>query len=72
MATPNNPIAVGPLTGRTVVDLSIIISWGTATSMLADLGALVIKVEHPKGGDPLRSWGPFVSGQSVWHRSGAR
>lgn len=66
MPTPNDPTATGPLTGLTVVDLSTIISGGTATSMLADLGALVIKVEHPKGGDPLRSWGPFVSGQSVW------
>jgi len=49
-----------------VLDLSTIVSGGTATSLLADFGAQVIKVEHPKGGDPLRSWGPFVAGQSLW------
>ena len=52
--------ASGPLAGLTVLDLSTIVSGGTATSMLADFGARVIKVEHPKGGDPLRSWGPFA------------
>jgi len=56
----------GPLTDLTILDLSTIVSGGTATSMLADLGAEVIKIEHPKGGDPLRSWGPFISGQSIW------
>jgi succinyl-CoA--D-citramalate CoA-transferase len=55
-----------PLTGLTVLDLSTIVSGGTATSMLADFGAEVVKVEHPKAGDPLRSWGPFVRGQSLW------
>jgi crotonobetainyl-CoA:carnitine CoA-transferase CaiB-like acyl-CoA transferase len=58
--------ATGPLTGLTVLDLSTIVSGGTVTSMLADFGADVVKVEHPKGGDPLRTWGPFVAGQSVW------
>ncbi len=56
----------GPLEGLTVLDLSTIISGGMATSMFADFGAEVIKVEYPKGGDPLRAWGPFVQGQSVW------
>jgi len=58
--------ATGPLAGLTVLDLSTIVSGGTVTSMLADFGADVVKVEHPKGGDPLRTWGPFVAGQSVW------
>jgi len=34
--------------------------------MLADFGARVIKVEHPRAGDPLRSWGPFAHGCSIW------
>lgn len=58
--------AAGPLGGLTVLDLSTIVSGGTATSLLADFGAEVVKVEHPRGGDPLRSWGPFVRGQSLW------
>ena len=58
--------STGPLTDLTVLDLSTIVSGGTVTSLLADLGAQVIKVEHPKGGDPLRSWAPFVGGQSIW------
>jgi crotonobetainyl-CoA:carnitine CoA-transferase CaiB-like acyl-CoA transferase len=62
-----NPMSTaGPLAGLTVLDLSTIVSGGTATSLLADLGAQVIKIEHPDGGDPLRSWGPFISGASVW------
>jgi crotonobetainyl-CoA:carnitine CoA-transferase CaiB-like acyl-CoA transferase len=60
------PPADGALAGLTILDLSTIVSGGTVTSMLADFGADVVKVEHPKGGDPLRSWGPFVGGQSVW------
>lgn len=56
----------GPLAGLSVLDLSTIVSGGTVTSMLADFGADVVKIEHPRGGDPLRTWGPFVGGQSVW------
>lgn len=66
MAASTTSNASGPLAGLAILDLSTIVSGGTTTSMLADLGATVIKVEHPKGGDPLRSWGPFVAGQSVW------
>jgi len=56
----------GPLTELVVLDLSTIVAGGITTSMLADFGAHVIKVEHPVGGDPLRSWGPFVGSQSIW------
>jgi crotonobetainyl-CoA:carnitine CoA-transferase CaiB-like acyl-CoA transferase len=58
--------ASGPLTDLTVLDLSTIVSGGTLTSLLADFGARVIKIEHPNGGDPLRTWGPFAGGQSLW------
>src|SRR5450432_861543 len=38
--------------------------------MLADLGADVVKVERPGGGDPTRSWGPpFVEGESTYFLS---
>lgn len=66
------PPNAGPLTGLTVLDLSTIVSGGTVTSMLADFGADVVKVEHPRGGDPLRTWGPFVAGQSIWWKIMAR
>ena len=53
----------GPLVGVKVLDLSTIIAGGTATSLLGDFGAEVVKVEQPKGGDPLRKWGPFYPSQ---------
>jgi crotonobetainyl-CoA:carnitine CoA-transferase CaiB-like acyl-CoA transferase len=37
---------------------------------LADLGADVIKIEHPRGGDETRSWGPpFAGGESAYFLS---
>ena len=38
--------------------------------LLADMGAEVIKVERPDGGDDARSWGPpFLDGESLWFAS---
>ena len=48
----------GPLEGIVVLDLSRILAGPWATQALADFGAEVIKVEHPRGGDDTRSWGP--------------
>jgi crotonobetainyl-CoA:carnitine CoA-transferase CaiB-like acyl-CoA transferase len=48
----------GPLAGIVVLDLSRILAGPWATQALADLGAEVIKVEHPSGGDDTRAWGP--------------
>jgi len=48
----------GPLAGIVVLDLSRILAGPWATQALADFGAEVIKVEHPRGGDDTRSWGP--------------
>ncbi|MFK8253038.1 CaiB/BaiF CoA transferase family protein [Ancylobacter terrae] len=50
-----NPAAKGPLDGVRVVDLSRLVSGNTATMVLADLGAEVIKIEGPAG-DSLRAW----------------
>ena len=47
------------LEGVLVLDLSRILAGPTATQMLGDLGATVIKIENPKsGGDDTRRWGP--------------
>ena len=62
----------GPLNGLKVLDLSIIVAGGTASSLLADFGAEVVKVERPGSGDPLRNWGPFVNGVSLWWKVHSR
>lgn len=48
----------GPLSHIRVLDLSRILAGPWAGQALADLGAEVIKVERPDGGDDTRSWGP--------------
>jgi crotonobetainyl-CoA:carnitine CoA-transferase CaiB-like acyl-CoA transferase len=48
----------GPLHGVVVLDLSRILAGPWATQVLADFGADVIKIEHPRGGDDTRQWGP--------------
>ena len=46
------------LSGLRVLDLSRILAGPTATQLLADLGAEVIKIEKPGSGDDTRAWGP--------------
>ena len=59
MGEANGATGKGPLAGLRVLDLSMIVAGGTASSLLADFGAEVVKVERPGGGDPLRNWGAF-------------
>ena len=60
----------GPLDGLTVLDLTRVLSGPYCTMLLADMGARVIKIEHPERGDDTRGWGPpFVSGESTYFLS---
>ncbi|SFT89487.1 CaiB/BaiF CoA transferase family protein [Halomonas saccharevitans] len=47
-----------PLDGVVVLDLSRVLAGPWAGQQLADLGARVIKIEHPTRGDDTRGWGP--------------
>jgi crotonobetainyl-CoA:carnitine CoA-transferase CaiB-like acyl-CoA transferase len=59
-----------PLGGVRVLDLSRVLAGPYATMVLADLGADVLKVEHPERGDDTRHWGPpFAGGESAYFLS---
>ena len=58
MQTPASILPPGCLAQFRVLDLSRILAGPWSTQNLADLGAEVIKVERPGGGDDTRTWGP--------------
>lgn len=58
------------LAGVIVIDLTTSVAGPYATMLLADLGAVVLKIERPPLGDDTRAWGPpFLDGQSLWFLS---
>jgi crotonobetainyl-CoA:carnitine CoA-transferase CaiB-like acyl-CoA transferase len=62
--------AMLPLEGVKVLDLSRVLAGPYATMVLGDLGADVLKVEHPERGDDTRHWGPpFAGGESAYFLS---
>ena len=59
-----------PLEGIKVVEVGQALAGPLAGVILADMGADVIKVEKPDGGDDARGWGPpFVEGSSLMFHS---
>src|SRR6201996_2658809 len=58
--------STGPLAGLRVLDISTVIAGPFAATMLADLGAEVLKVEMPDTGDALRRLAPHKQGIPLW------
>ena len=57
-----------PLAGRRILDLSRVLAGPWCTMVLADLGAEVVKVENPDGGDDTRHWGPpYTGGEAAYY-----
>ena len=56
----------GALENLTVLDLGRVIAAPFCASILADMGARVIKVEQPDKGDDSRQYGPYVDGESAY------
>ena len=62
----------GPLAGYRVIELGQLLAGPFAGCMLGYFGAEVIKIESPKGGDPIRNWREVRDGTSLWWHSLAR
>lgn len=60
-------MASNALSNITVLDLTRVMAGPYCTMFLADLGANVIKIENPKGGDDTRAFPPFKNGQSLYY-----
>ncbi len=55
-----------PLEDIKVLDLSRVFAGPAGSMILGDLGADVIRIEHPDGTDSMRDWGPFVNEESTY------
>lgn len=59
----------GPFSGILVIDLTRVLAGPFCTMILADMGARVIKIENPDGGDDSRHFEPFIDGVSAYFLS---
>jgi crotonobetainyl-CoA:carnitine CoA-transferase CaiB-like acyl-CoA transferase len=55
-----------------VIDIATLFAGPSAAMMLGDFGADVIKIEHPRHGDPARGHGASVDGVGLWWKSLSR
>lgn len=55
-----------PLEGLRIIDLTRVLAGPFCTMLLADMGADVIKIENPSGGDDSRAFGPYKQGLSAY------
>jgi crotonobetainyl-CoA:carnitine CoA-transferase CaiB-like acyl-CoA transferase len=59
-----------PLAGLTILDLTRVLAGPYCTMLAGDMGARVIKIEHPDRGDDTRAWGPpFLGAESAYFLS---
>ena len=59
---------MAPLDGILVADFSRVLAGPLASMLLGDLGADVVKVERPDGGDDTRAWGPpYRDGEATYY-----
>ncbi len=72
MANETRNNLTGPLKGLRVIDAGTMIAGPLATTLLADFGADVIKVEQPGIGDSMRHWTPVKDERSLWWKVIAR
>lgn len=64
--------AYGPLTGLRVIDVSTILAGPLTCQLLGDFGAEVIKLEHPRHGDGMRTHGRSKDDVPLWWKMIAR
>ncbi|HYG45791.1 MAG TPA: CoA transferase [Bordetella sp.] len=58
----------GPLSGIRVLDISTVVAGPFSSTLMADLGAEVLKVELPGEGDPIRQLPPHKDGIALWSK----